>query len=84
MYTSVMRLVTVVRKLHRASKLYRQQALVILVALLDDFTGALLGITFKSKRDLLRGSDKTLPIEEALAATSLDELIARIVASESS
>jgi hypothetical protein len=37
---------------------------------------------FKSKPELLRGSDKTIPIEEALAATSLDELVARIVGTE--
>src|SRR5205823_7468801 len=82
MTASLLRVQSGTRKLHRASSLYRQQALVLLVALLDDFTGAILGITFKSKRELLHGSDKTLPVEEALTATSLDDLIAKIVATE--
>ncbi len=82
MGASVLQVASGARKLHRASSLYRRHALVLLVALLDDFTGAILGITFNSKRELLHGSDKTVPVEEALAATSLDDLVAKIVATE--
>src|SRR5438477_13055868 len=46
MTASLLRVQSGTRKLHRASSLYRQQALVLLIALLDDFTGAILGITF--------------------------------------
>ena len=64
MSASVVRVVSGARKLHRASRFYRHQALVLLVALLDNFTGEILGIIFKSKPEILRGSDKTIPVEE--------------------
>ncbi len=82
MVSSVERLIAAVRKLNRATSMYRHQALVLLVAQLDEYTGELLKVAFKAKPELLKGADRTLPLDMALAAESLDELVATVVGSE--
>ncbi len=82
MVSSVERLIAAVRKLNRATSMYRRQTLVLLVARLDEYTGELLKVEFKAKPELLKGADRTLPLDMALAAESLDELVATVVGSE--
>ncbi|MCK4904831.1 hypothetical protein KAS42_01110 [bacterium] len=80
--TKVTELIMTLRKLHRAKRLFRQNAIVMMVSEYDQFLGDVFKAFFRATPDRLKSPDKTLSYDEILQLGSIKNAIEKFISKE--
>lgn len=75
-------ILTNIRKLNRAEKLFKQQSTVSLISRFDEFLGQLLKIVLRIHPEWLTSSDKTITYRELVGLDSIEKAVSGLIDKE--